>query len=339
MLSVESMTSKFKPLGQQVIVVTGASSGIGLATAEMAAERGARVVLVARSEDKLRATVERLRAAGHQADYVVADVSHPKELERAARYAVDRFGALDTWVNNAAEAIYGRIEDVPVEEARHLFEVNYFGQVNGAMAALPHLKRTGGVLINIGSVASDRAMPLIGHYSASKHAIKGFTDALRMELEHDGAPVAVTLIKPGSIDTPFTQHARNHMDREPELPPPVYQPEVVAEAILECAERPRRDVYVGASAKMIAALGEKAPRFTDKAMERKLFEQMKKDRPDPHPRGNLDGPMPGPPTRHGNSEHSARPSSAYTRAKLSPVALPLAALAVGAGLSLMARRR
>ena len=167
-----------------------------------------------------------------------------------------------------------------------MFQTNFWGVVHGSLAAAGHLRqrfapggRFGGAIINIGSVVSDRAVPLMGMYSASKHAVKGFTDSLRMELEHDGAPVSVTLIKPGSINTPFTRHAKNYMEREPEFPPPVYAPEIVAKTILHCCETPQRDMLVGGGAKMIATSGHFAPRLTDRIMEGPMYEMEKKDRP------------------------------------------------------------
>ena len=206
------MEIDLKPIREQVIVVTGASSGIGLATAREAARQGARVVLAARDETALQRIVAEIRAEGGEAVYCVADVANHQEVHAIADVALQAFGGFDTWVNNAAVSIYGRIDEVPLEDARRLFDTNYWGMVHGCHAALPHLRMHGGALINVGSIVSDRAIPLQGHYSASKHAVKGFTDALRMELEHDGAPVSVSLVKPASIDTPFTEHARNLMD-------------------------------------------------------------------------------------------------------------------------------
>ncbi|HEY3013245.1 MAG TPA: SDR family oxidoreductase, partial [Gemmatimonadales bacterium] len=201
------MGIKLKPLNQQVMVITGGTSGIGLATAKRAAERGARVVLCSRSEPELRDTVAAIEQNGGTARFVVADVSSQDDVERLAATAVEEFGSLDTWVNNAGVSFYGRLTEVAIEDMRRLFEVNFWGTVYGARAAVPRLRGGGGALINLGSIVSDRAIPLQGAYSASKHAVKGFTDALRMELEEEGAPISVTLIKPSAIDTPYFQHA------------------------------------------------------------------------------------------------------------------------------------
>ena len=238
------MSVKLKPLGEQVVVITGASSGIGLATAEMAAKRGARVVLSSRDESDLRTAGERIRAEGGQAAWFAADVADLEAMRRLAQLALTEFGAIDTWVNNAGVSIVGRLEDVSLEDARRLFETNYWGVVHGSLVALPHLE-AGGALINIGSILSDTGYPLQGHYTASKHAVKGFTDSLRLEVEEPGRPISVTLIQPAAIDTLYPEHAKSYLGVEPKHMPPVYAPEVVARAILHCAEHPERDVLVG----------------------------------------------------------------------------------------------
>ena len=256
------MFYRHKRLGAQTIVITGATSGIGLATATLAARRGANLVLAARSVDGLDDVAAKL-GRSDRVITVQADVGIRADVERIASRAIEAFGGFDTWVNNAGQTIYGRLEEVSEEDLRALMEVNFWGAVNGSLVAVSHLKRRGGALINIGSIGSDFAFPLQGMYSASKHAIRGFTDALRMELEQEGAPVSVTLIKPASIDTPLPQRARNYMDREPDLPPPVYRPREVAEAILSAAASNRRDVYVGGGGKAISVMAALAPRLFD----------------------------------------------------------------------------
>ena len=238
-----------KPLNEQAIVITGASSGIGLTTATLAAERGARVVLVARSGETLKNLTAKIAAEGGQAFHVVADVADRQKMEEVAQEAASRFGGIDTWVNNAGVAIYGRLDEVSEADHRRLFDINFWGMVNGSLAALPHLKRRGGTLINVGSEVSEAIMPFLGMYAASKHAVKGFTDALRVEIEElDEAPVSITLIQPSAVNTPFPRHAKNYMDREPKLPPPLIEPVQVAEAILKAATAGGRDIKVGAMA-------------------------------------------------------------------------------------------
>jgi short-subunit dehydrogenase len=237
----------------------------------MAAGEGAAVVLAARTEQALNKAVQDITAARGRAIAVVCDVSRRDELERLADEAVRSFGRIDTWVNNAGVSILGRIEEVSEADMRQLFETNFWGEVGGSLVALPHLKQQGGALINMGSMASDRAIPLQAIYSASKHAVMGFTDALRMELEEEGAPVSVTLIKPGSIGTPMPQHVKNYTRNEPKFPPPVYAPEDVAKVILHAAAHPVRDAFVGGSARTISTLARIAPRLLDRASESTLF--------------------------------------------------------------------
>ena len=234
------MDIRLKPIGEQVLVITGASSGIGLVTAKRAAERGAKVVLAARSECELAEAVQKIRDEGGRAIYQVADVASPEQVEEIANAAVREFGRIDTWVNDAGVARYGRSMDVSLDDMRRQFDVLYWGEVYGMRTAASHLARQGGAIINVATALSDRAVPLPANYCAARHALAAFTDTLRMELEEEGAPISVTLIKPASIDTPFFDKAKSYLGVEPRPIPPVYAPEVVAEAILEAAQRPIR---------------------------------------------------------------------------------------------------
>ena len=255
------MKPVLKPLGAQVVVITGASSGIGLATARTAAAQGAAVVLAARNEAALRALTEEIRAVGGRAEYVVADVSDPAQVAAIAARAKAVFGGFDTWINMAAAAVYGRIEDVPVEDQRRVFDATYWGVVHGSLTAIEHLRERdgGGALINVGSVLSDQAIPIQGVYSAAKHAMKGFTNALRMELMRDARQISVTLIKPSAIDTPYKEHARNYLSHPATNPPPVYDPQIVVDAVLYAAETPVREITVGGGGRALALLGQIFP--------------------------------------------------------------------------------
>ena len=281
------MAVDLKPLDQQVIVITGASSGIGLATAMAAAEQGARLVLAARAGQALDEICQRIKAGGGQAIYVVADIGKREQVEHIAEAAIQKFGRIDTWVNDAGVSIYGRLDEVSDEDNRRLFDTNFWGVVYGSLAALPHLKRQGGALINVGSEVSDAVVPLQGMYSASKHAVKGFTDALRVEIEEiDEAPVSITLIQPTAVNTPYPTHARNYMDKEAKLPTPQIDPEKVAEAILKAAVKPERDVKVGATAVINTLTAKLAPGLGDK-MSAKQADRQQLDRPPVNPEGAL----------------------------------------------------
>jgi NAD(P)-dependent dehydrogenase (short-subunit alcohol dehydrogenase family) len=325
------MKLQLLPLNEQVIVITGASSGIGLVTAKEAARKGAAVVLAARNEHDLAMAVDGIRREGGRAIHVTADVADPQQVDAIADAAIREFGRIDTWVNNAAVSMYGRITELRIEDMRRQMDVNYWGQVYGSRTAVRHLRARGGALINVGSAVSDRAIPLQGNYCAAKHALKAFTDALRMELEEEGVPIAVTLVKPASIDTPFFEKAKTYLGVEPQPVPPVYAPEVVSDVILQAAVQPIRELIAGGSGAKLSA-ARFAPRLADKYMERWAFDsQMTEepagsDRPD-----NLYAPVARDGGERGRSwTGHTRSSSVYTKAMLHPAtAVGIAAAAVG----------
>ncbi|MDB5730560.1 MAG: short-chain dehydrogenase/reductase [Variovorax sp.] len=284
------MADSLKPLDRQVIVLTGASSGIGLCTARLAAQRGAALVLIARSGDVLEHLVDEITAAGGEAIAAIADVAQRKQLDEAARMAIARFGRIDTWINDAGVSIYGRLDEVSEADSRRLFDTNFWGVVNGSLAALPYLKLEGGALINVGSEVSDAVVPLQGMYSASKHAVKGFTDALRVEIEDvDKARVTITLIQPTAVNTPYPQNARNYLGKEPKLPDPMIDPMQVAEAILKAATEGGRDVKVGAMSKLNTTLSKIMPSLGDKMAAKQVDRQQVDEKP-VHPEGTLFAP-------------------------------------------------
>jgi len=208
-------------------------------------------------------------------------------MQRVAVEAVTHFGRIDTWVNDAGVSIYGRIDEVDEADSRRLFDTNFWGVVNGSLVALPHLRTSGGALINVGSEVSEAVIPLQGMYAASKHAVKGFTDALRVEVEEiDKAAVTITLIQPTAVDTPYPQHARNYMDREPKLPTPQIDPEDVAKAILKAAVDGGRDVKVGTVARLNTMTAKLAPSLGDKLSARQADRQQHEEAPR-HPEGTL----------------------------------------------------
>jgi NAD(P)-dependent dehydrogenase (short-subunit alcohol dehydrogenase family) len=304
------MKLRLKPLKDQVIVITGASSGIGLATARMATRHGARLVLAARSDEDLEQLVAEIRSKGGDATFVHADVAVERDVRRIADEAVRIYGGFDTWINNAGVSVYGRAMEVSIDDMRRVFDTNVWGVILGSRVAVDHLRRRGGALVNIGSEVSDQAVPLQPIYSASKHAVKGWTDALRMELEDESAPVAVTLIKPGPIDTPYTQHAKNYPAGMPAQVPPVYTPESVAEAVLYSATKPIREMFVGSGAKFASTLKKVAPHGRPRATRDALYQ----------PGGGL--------RDRGDSEGLARPS-VYTKLTIHPRLAALFAISAG----------
>jgi NAD(P)-dependent dehydrogenase (short-subunit alcohol dehydrogenase family) len=322
------MKISLKPLSQQTIVITGATSGIGLATAQAAAKQGANIVLAARNEEILSQTVRELEQMGVRAIYVVTDVSKREDIERLAQTAIDHFGGFDTWVNNAGQGLWGRLEQVTDEDHRRLFDINFWGVVYGSTTALRHLKTRGGALINLGSVASDFAFPIQGMYSTTKHAIKGFTDALRRELNDEGAPVSVTLIQPAAIGTPFALHAKNYTETEANLPPPIYAPEDVARTILLAAQSPRRALHVGGVGKLMGIFSRLTPGLVDTASSLMIKSQFKpepkKDRQDSLWQPGHDGQVRG--------DQSFIRRSGYTAAIVNPLASLLLIGVVGAGI-------
>lgn len=278
---------KHKSIQDQVIVITGATSGIGLCTALLAAERGARIVPIARSTEVLNELVHLVNAEGGRAHAIVLDVANRQEVERAVAEVQALHGRIDTWINNAGVAIYGRLDEVTEKDNRRLFETNFWGVVNGSLAALPALRQSRGVLINLGSELSEAVVPFQGMYSASKHAVKGFTDALRVEQEHvDDAEVSIVLIQPTAVDTPYPQHARNYLHKEPKLPTPLIEPHRVAEAILEAAERGGRDIKLGAMSHVDTAMSNLLPKLADR-MSAMQARRQQHDEPPRHPDGTL----------------------------------------------------
>ncbi|GIF14972.1 SDR family oxidoreductase [Actinoplanes teichomyceticus] len=282
-----------RPISEQVVVITGASSGIGRAAALAFAARGARVVCAARGAPALDTLVARIHADGGSAVAVPTDVADPRAVRALAEAAERRYGRIDTWVNNAAVGVWGRVEDITDAEFDRVMRVNFLGQVHGAHAALPALRRAGGgVLIGVVSAEGACAVPLQGPYVASKFAARAFYDSLRAELALEGAPVAVTAILPASIDTPFFEHARSKLGAMAKPPPPVYAPEIVADTLVYAAAHPRREIPVGGAAAGLMLGQRLAPALTDAllSIRRVGAGTQRAGRPDSGV-DNLDGPV------------------------------------------------
>jgi len=242
----------YKKLSEQIIVITGASSGIGLCTAQRAADQGARLVLVARNEKALKEICDRLNADKEISTYVVADVGNEDEVQHVADVAIEKFGRFDTWINNAGVLVYSELKDLPTEDHKRIFQTNYWGTVYGSQVAQSHFKqhRDGGVIINIASINAQMPVSILGAYSASKAAVKAYSDVLRMELSHEKAPIAVTVVMPSGISTPISEHAPSYTGEEGKVMPPLYDPILVADAILTAAQKNIRDVTIGEAGKI-----------------------------------------------------------------------------------------
>ncbi|GAA6620863.1 SDR family oxidoreductase [Scytonema sp. NUACC26] len=271
---------QLKPINQQVVVVIGASSGIGRIAALQFASRGAKVVIAARSQPGLESLVEEIQNMGGDATAVVADVTVFDEVKAIVDKAIEVYGRIDTWVHNAAVELYAAFEVTTPLEFKRIVDVNLMGQVHGAMAALPHIKREGrGALIHVSSVEARRSLPLQSAYAAAKHGIDGFLESLRVELMHEKVPISVTNVMPASINTPLFDKARTKLGVKPVGVPPIYQPSLVAKAIVEAAEHPKRDVVVGDAGKVILLAQRISPSLVDAYMAMTAFSGQKTNQP------------------------------------------------------------
>lgn len=302
---------QLKPINQQVVVIVGASSGIGRVAALQFASRGAKVVVAARSQPGLKSLVEEIQNMGGDATAIVADVTIFDEVKAIADKAIEVYGRIDTWVHNAAVEIYAPFELTTPLEFKRIIDVNLMGQVHGAMAALPHIKNEGrGALIHVTSVEAKRSLPLQTAYAASKHGVNGFLEALRVELMHQKLPISVTEIMPAGINTPLFDKARTKLGVKPMPTPPIYQPSLVAKAIVEAAEHPKREVVVGGAGKIILLAQRISPSLVDAYMVRNGFDsQYTKEPKSENAPNNLFEPILGYDKIEGDFSSQAKSSS------------------------------
>jgi NAD(P)-dependent dehydrogenase (short-subunit alcohol dehydrogenase family) len=278
-------------LPQNVIVVTGASNGIGLATAYAFAERGDAVVLAARRTQALEEAAAECRSRGGDSIAVRTDVTRLEDVQALAQRALDAFGRIDVWVNNAAVTAFGRIEDVPVEVFRRVHETNVFGYMHGIRAVLPCFRAQGrGVLINVASAVSFVPQPFTAAYVSSKFAIRALSECARMELILDGVEdIHVCTVLPASIDTPLFDSGANYSGRAIQAMTPVYPPEMVAATIVDVADRPRPTVYAGRAGQLAAMVHEVLHPLVPRVMERMGADQVDRDHFQDEPAPTSDG--------------------------------------------------
>jgi NAD(P)-dependent dehydrogenase (short-subunit alcohol dehydrogenase family) len=331
---------QLKPVGEQVVVLMGASSGIGRETALRFAKSGAKLVVSARGEEGLDSLVEEIRGEGGEATAVVADTSEFGQVTVVADRAVEEYGRLDTWVHLAAVGLFATFEETTPEEFARVIDVNLMGQVYGAMAALPHIKREGrGGLIHISSVEAKRSFPFHSAYGASKHGIDGFLEALRVELKHEGWPIGVTQVMPATINTPFFDKGRTKLGVKAVGIPPIYEPETVVDIILYAAENPTRDLVSGGAAQALILNQRLSPRVLDAVLTtragfdpQKTHEPRSEDDPD-----NLYAPIRGHDTAKNGFRAFSR--SLYNWLQMHPVVRRGAAAGTALGILGALRRR
>jgi NAD(P)-dependent dehydrogenase (short-subunit alcohol dehydrogenase family) len=331
---------QLKPVEEQVVVLMGASSGIGRETALRFAERGARVVVSARSEEGLNSLVEEVRRKGGQATAMPAEVTDFEQVRAVADRAVEEYGRLDSWVHLAAVGLFATFEQTTPKEFARVIDVNLMGQVYGAMAALPHLKREGrGALIHISSVEAKRSFPFHSAYGASKHGIDGFLEALRVELKHEGWPISVTQVMPGTINTPFFDKGRTKLGVKPVGIPPIYEPETVAKIILYAAENPARDLVSGGAAQALIVNQRFSPRMLDAVLATRagFSPQMTEEPRSEGDPDNLYAPIRGYDTAKNGFRAFSR--SLYNWLEMHPVVRRGAAAGMALGLLATLRRR
>jgi NAD(P)-dependent dehydrogenase (short-subunit alcohol dehydrogenase family) len=291
----------------EVVVITGASAGVGRATALAFARNGARLALLARDPDRLEATRSGVETAGGEAIVVPTDVGDAEQVESAAAAVEESLGPIDVWVNNAMATIFSPLADITPEEYARATDVTYLGYVWGTMAALRRMRpRDRGVIVQVGSALAYRGIPLQAPYCGAKHAIQGFTESLRCELLHEGSSVHVTMVQLPALNTPQFDWGRSKLRRRTQPVAPIYQPEVAADAIVWAAKERRREVYVGGST-VLTILGDKiAPGIGDRYLARTGYDAQQTDEPAADEReDNLFDPVPGDPGAHGRFDAEA----------------------------------
>ena len=302
----------------KVVVVTGASTGVGRAIARAFGEEKAKVALIARTEEALNHAAEEISRAGGEAFALPVDVSDAQALEAAADRVINRWGKIDIWVNDAMVTVYAEIRDLSFDEMKRVTEVTYLGAVYGTQIALRHMqKRDDGVIIQIGSALAYRSIPLQGAYCGAKAAMRGFTDSLRCELIHQKSKVKISMLQLPAVNTPQFDQDRNKLESHPQPVPPIFQPEVIARAALFAAKRKPRELWIARST-WKAILGQKViPGLLDWYLGKGAYKSQKTHKaPPPRGPGNLFAPVPGDRGAHGIFDQEATSRSALLWARI-----------------------
>ncbi|HJL17586.1 MAG TPA: SDR family oxidoreductase [Sandaracinaceae bacterium LLY-WYZ-13_1] len=300
----------------QVIVVTGASAGLGRAVTREIARRGARVGLLARGEQRLETTLEEVRELGSDGVAIPTDVADPDAVERAAVRVEEALGPIDVWINNAMVTVLSRLIDLTPDELRRVTEVDYLGSVWGTQAALRRMMpRDRGQIIQIGSALAYRGIPLQAAYCGAKHAMRGLTDSLRAELRHARSSVHVTMLQMPAMNTPQFSWGRTRMEHHPQPVPPIFQPEVAARAVADAIGSRRREIYVGLPTWKTVFGSKVVPGVADRVLAHEGFDgQQVPDRPfDPDRPDNLFEPVEGDWAAHGVFDEQAKSRSIQAR--------------------------
>jgi NAD(P)-dependent dehydrogenase (short-subunit alcohol dehydrogenase family) len=333
------VAAKKKLLSEQVVVVTGASSGLGRAIARGAGERGAKVVVTSRNAEALDNAVREIEAFGGEALAVPADHSVQDDVAQVVEQTVDRFGRIDTYVANAMVTVMAEAVELEAEELRHVFETNFFGTVYGFWSALPHLAQSRGTFIDVNSALAYRGIPLQAAYCASKAAGRTFFESARTELQKHGGAVDICVVLPGAINTPQFDRSRQKIGMQPQPVPPIYQPEPFAEAVLHCCEHPVRELPIGWGAQKLLWGQKLAPRIGDAILRRNGWKSQTTGEPKPTSApDNLFETVPGDPGAHGRFDEAARNSTVWTSVRLRRWLVGATAAAAGATFAALSQR-
>jgi NAD(P)-dependent dehydrogenase (short-subunit alcohol dehydrogenase family) len=319
---------------RQVVVITGASAGVGRATVREFAKQGASIGLLARKRARLETARKEVEDLGGRALVLPADVADPDQVEAAASRVEQEFGPIDVWVNNAMVSVLSPVKEMTADEYQRVTNVTYLGYVHGTLTALRRmLPRDRGIIIHVGSALAYRAIPLQSAYCGAKHAIQGFTESLRSELIHDGSKVRVTIVQLPAVNTPQFNWIKTRMPRHPQPVPPIYQPEVIARAIVWTAAHDRRELSVGAST-VKAIIGDKfIPGMLDHYLAWIGYASQQTDQPiDPNRPNNLYDSVPGDYGAHGEFDAGARSASVQVRLNMYRGWLALLGVGVAAAL-------